>query len=171
MKIRIATQNDINQIAKVHVDSWRSTYKKILSSEYLNSLSYESRAKNWKRRLFSNEFDEFMFVAENERNEIIGFASGCSCNSSPEYDGILYTLYILEEYQKKGIGKLLFNAMVEEFKALGIKSFILWVFDSNSATKFYERMGGERFDERIEEVGGYTLKECSYIFQLHLPNI
>lgn len=165
MKIRIATQNDIDSITKVHIDSWRSTYKEILPNEYLNNLSYESRKNNWKRRLFSNEFEEFMFVAENENNEVIGFSSGCPTNSNSEYNGILYTMYILEDYQKKGIGKLLFNNIVDKFKSLGVQSFILWVFNDNSATKFYEHMGGLKFDERVENIEGCTLKESAYIWK------
>lgn len=41
IKIRIANENNIDKITKAHIDSWRSTYKEILSNEYLNNLSYE----------------------------------------------------------------------------------------------------------------------------------
>lgn len=40
IKIRIANENDIDKITKVHIDSWRSTYKEILPNQYLNNLSY-----------------------------------------------------------------------------------------------------------------------------------
>lgn len=43
MKIRNATEQDAPGIARVHVDSWRATYKEILPSEFLASISYEKR--------------------------------------------------------------------------------------------------------------------------------
>ncbi|WP_330217584.1 hypothetical protein [Planococcus halocryophilus] len=41
MKTRKATEQDAPGIAKVHVDSWKTTYKEILPSAFLTSLSYE----------------------------------------------------------------------------------------------------------------------------------
>lgn len=45
MIIRKATISDAEGIAKVHVDGWRTTYKNILSDEFLNKLLYEQRTK------------------------------------------------------------------------------------------------------------------------------
>ena len=47
MKIRKAVIADVKGIAKVHVDSWKTTYRDIISDEFLNKLSYESREKLW----------------------------------------------------------------------------------------------------------------------------
>ncbi|MBP1084252.1 hypothetical protein ACFFJQ_06655 [Bacillus capparidis] len=43
--IRKATKEDAAEIAKVHVDSWRTTYKNIVSDTYLAQLNYEDREK------------------------------------------------------------------------------------------------------------------------------
>jgi hypothetical protein len=45
MRIRQATIDDVPGIAHVHVASWKSTYKGIISDEYLSKLSVESRIK------------------------------------------------------------------------------------------------------------------------------
>ena len=47
MKIRIATKEDAPDIAKIHVEAWRSAYKGIMPAEYLESLSVEARTKEW----------------------------------------------------------------------------------------------------------------------------
>ncbi|WP_306428702.1 hypothetical protein [Robertmurraya siralis] len=41
MIIREATLSDAEGIAKVHVDSWRTTYKGIVSDVFLEQLSYK----------------------------------------------------------------------------------------------------------------------------------
>ncbi len=72
MKIRKATQQDASGIAKVHVDSWRTTYKNIVPDAFLDSLNYENRTKLWKQ----NVHKMIVFVAEMDDGEIVGFSTG-----------------------------------------------------------------------------------------------
>ena len=51
MIIREATHADIPAIARLHVDSWRTTYKGILPDEFLADLNYEMRERQWQRTL------------------------------------------------------------------------------------------------------------------------
>lgn len=50
--IREAELVDAPGIAKVHVDSWRTTYKNIMSDDFLSHLSYEQRTKLWEKTLY-----------------------------------------------------------------------------------------------------------------------
>lgn len=45
--IRRAIEDDIQGIAKVHVDSWKTTYKGIFADEILDNIAYEKREKQW----------------------------------------------------------------------------------------------------------------------------
>ena len=73
--IRRATIHDASGIAKVHVDSWRTTYTGIVPQEYLDSLDYAARTELWKRQLTESEAHFLiaedtgvlwaLFVAEN----------------------------------------------------------------------------------------------------------
>ena len=45
--IRRAIKDDIQGIAKVHVDSWKATYKGIFADEILDNIAYEKREKQW----------------------------------------------------------------------------------------------------------------------------
>ena len=46
--IRRAIKDDIQGIAKVHVDSWKATYKGIFADEILDNIAYEKRENNGK---------------------------------------------------------------------------------------------------------------------------
>ena len=46
--IRRAIKDDIQGIAKVHVDSWKATYKGIFADEILDNIAYEKRKNNGK---------------------------------------------------------------------------------------------------------------------------
>ena len=72
MQIRKATKNDAEGIAKVHVDSWRTTYKGIIPDDLLFKLSYKNRTELWIKNI--EKEDNFVVLAENPEGEIIGFA-------------------------------------------------------------------------------------------------
>lgn len=108
MIIRKATLNDAAGIAKVHVDSWRSTYRGIVSDDFLSSLSYENREERWKNFMSNNEEQQYLFVAEE--GKFVGFASGGQNRTDVnDYIGELFAIYILEDFQKKGIGRALYR--------------------------------------------------------------
>lgn len=71
MYIRTAILDDAKRIAKVHVDSWRTTYRNIIPDEFLKRLSYEQRTDSWISNI-SRE-GNFVFVAVNNDEEIVGF--------------------------------------------------------------------------------------------------
>lgn len=162
IKIRLATLDDLLGIAKVHIDSWRTTYKGIVADEFIASLTYEW-SKERQRYLIENE-DTFIFVAEDTNGNIVGFASGGpERNNDPIYMGELYAIYLLKEYQSKGIGKQLFNAVIKHLSANGINSLLVLVLEDNTpAIKFYEALGGERVKEGILELEGIQYKDIGY---------
>ena len=47
MRIREASPTDATAIARVHVDSWRTTYAGIVPADYLANLSYVQREQFW----------------------------------------------------------------------------------------------------------------------------
>jgi len=62
--IRVANVPDAAAIAKVHVDSWRTTYTGIVPDEYLAQLSYEQQGQGWRDILSTHGTEEFVYVAE-----------------------------------------------------------------------------------------------------------
>ncbi|WLD94608.1 hypothetical protein [Alkalihalobacillus sp. AL-G] len=71
MKIRRASIQDTEGMAKVHVESWKTTYQGIVADTFLNSLSIEYRKNRWDEMI--NNKNHFVFVAENEHGETSGF--------------------------------------------------------------------------------------------------
>ncbi len=61
--IRRAIKDDIRGIAKVHVDSWKTTYKGIFADEFLENITYEKREKQWEDIFQKEGNHQFRFVA------------------------------------------------------------------------------------------------------------
>lgn len=159
MRIREAVVGDAEGIARVHVDSWRTTYKDIVSDFYLQQLSYEQRAENWRRGIGKNA----LYIAEVESGQIVGFATGGEERTGKyDADGELYAIYLMQEVQVQGIGKKLTHAIAQNLKEQGFSSMLVWVLERNPSKAFYESLGGEVIDEAMIEIGGEEFKEIAY---------
>jgi L-amino acid N-acyltransferase YncA len=160
MKIRKAVITDAKGIAKVHVESWKTTYAKIVPDEYLNNLTYESREQIW----INNISDGGVYVAENNEGEIVGFSSG-GIERSGKYNGFngeLYAIYIFKNYQGQGIGTALVKPIIDEIKAMGLYSMLVLVLEDNISRLFYEALGGKKIDTVEVQITGKKLSELVY---------
>ncbi|MFJ7887647.1 GNAT family N-acetyltransferase [Lysinibacillus xylanilyticus] len=163
MNIRKANSQDAQDIGKVHVDSWRTTYKGILPDDFLNNLSYEQRTELWKKNI--SDATNYVLVAENEQNEIIGFATGATrkTNSVPNATD-LTSIYLLEEYQGIGIGKQLLTEIFAYFKLKGYEKVFVEVLAENKTRNFYEYYGAQYVDNTEIKIGGKVLEELIYVW-------
>ncbi len=161
MPIRQAVSGDAPGIAKVHVDSWRTTYKGIIPDRFLLNLSYEQRTELWDRNIAAA--DNFVVVAENEEGEIVGFADGSkkATNSVPN-SGDLTSIYMLEAYQGKGLGKKLLEPLFEHFRRQGYRKVFVEVLEANKTRYFYEYYGARLIQTVPIVIGGTTLGESIY---------
>jgi L-amino acid N-acyltransferase YncA len=164
MIIREANDSDVAAIAQVHVDTWRTTYRGIMPEDSLAKLSYQKREHSW-RQILGNAADsgQFVYVAEDELGEIVGFANGGPERTGDSvYKGELNAIYILKAYQRKGIGRYLTKAVGKRLAQLDIHSMLAWVLADNPSCRFYEALGGQKVYEKPLERGGVILNEVAY---------
>jgi ribosomal protein S18 acetylase RimI-like enzyme len=159
--VRPANIDDAPAIARVHVASWRSTYRSLMPGDFLDSLSETDYAKRWKR--FIGEGSNRVYVVEDE-SVVVGFASGGRERAGETgYSGELYAVYVLDEFQKRGHGRELVRAVVGGLRELGLEDMIIWVLrDNQPARLFYERLGGVYIRTQPITIGPVTLEEVSY---------
>lgn len=163
--VRPATLADAKAIARVHIDSWRTTYAGILPSDFLANLSYAAREEMWRRNLTEESERNYILVAEQDRR-IVGFVDcGRERSGRPDYAAEVYAIYLIEDHQRMGLGKELFLGAVEWLARLGYESVLVWVAERNPACGFYEAMGGVLVGEKEEQIGKTTIREVAYGWQ------
>ena len=165
IRIRHAKPSDAAALAGVHVDSWGTTYAGIVPQEYLSSFSYCSSQATWNETLETVGDKTSLLVAEDHEDKVIGFAHcGPQWQVDGAYHGEIYSLYLLEEYQRKGVGRRLFLAVTKRLLDDGMSSMLLWVFEANlGARRFYESLEGQNTNRSaVIKIAGSDLVEIAY---------
>jgi len=74
--IRRVSVADAASIAEVHVSSWQTTYRGIISAEFLDNLTCQKQYKSWLHFLAKTDEPIFVYLAEDEQGKVIGFVAG-----------------------------------------------------------------------------------------------
>jgi ribosomal protein S18 acetylase RimI-like enzyme len=155
-KIREVTQEtvaqDIPQVLQVLVQSSQTTYLGLLEQSSLDNLTVNNNSSNLRRDAAQKVIgiEHYLFVATLETGEIVGYAY-CGRNNFSEVasDSELYNLYLRKDYQGHGIGRELFESSKNRLREQGFQTMFLWCAKETPACGFYDKMGGERVDERM----------------------
>lgn len=166
IEIRNATPEDAEQIAKVHVKSWQTTYQKIVDEEVLSAMNWEDRVENWRETIKSLGSQATILVAvENDR--IVGFLSGGQARQTLENcDAEIYAIYLLEESRGKGVGRQLISKYFNWLTENGFHSCFVWIAKENPYRSFYLSVGAEKTDlEGISRVRSNKIPTVAYIWK------
>ncbi|MEK9645572.1 MAG: GNAT family N-acetyltransferase [Alphaproteobacteria bacterium] len=162
--IRPAEARDAAAIARIHVESWQSTYAGLLPDEILVNLdSAQHEARWWRHVLGRFRRNHFVYVAEAPSEGVVGFASaGPSRQTALPYRGEVYTIYLRDDYHGNGIGKQLFASTVAGVQEARGPSVIVWCLSANPSRFFYEHRGGSLVARRTGKVGVSPVEEVGY---------
>ena len=145
MLIRRAVLSDAPGIARVDVDSWRSTYAGLVPDDFLASYDYSER-EGARRTLLADE-SRVTYVAEHRRNGIVGFLSGGpSRMDDMTHAGELYAIYLLEQYQRQGIGRRL------------VRELCTWLLSQGHDLHVHVGPRGKPFSPLLRVAGRYRVQ-------------
>ncbi|SMF77526.1 GNAT family N-acetyltransferase [Pseudobacteriovorax antillogorgiicola] len=152
--VRPLSQVHARQTAHVHIDSWRDAYWSIMPIEVFEQQSYSDKESFW-FKLLAAASDRSRYLGLFSGEHLMGFASiGPSRFEKPGWDGELLALYLPQNYQGNGFGRVLWNAAAAQLKALGFKAVMCWVLERNlAAIGFYKAMGFKLLNYQKEDDG------------------
>jgi ribosomal protein S18 acetylase RimI-like enzyme len=143
MQIREARESDVDDIARLHAESWRTAYRGALSDAYLDGPIEAERSALWRGRLEQPAGNQFVVVAESA-GKMVGFA--CAYGGEDQKWGtFLDNLHVTPDRKRRGIGAQLMGAVAAwSARIYPGQGIYLWVLQSNfAAQRFYQRLGGE----------------------------
>ena len=162
MIVRAATRDDCDAIAALHAASWQSTYRQILSDDYLDHHVTEDRQDLWAARfakfdqrkhhvtIAMDDADDHDVSAAASHSPIAGFVC-VLLDEEPELGALLDNLHVSPERHRQGIGRRLMASAAHWVASMQPDwAMHLWVYEANAKTvAFYRSTGGEQVDHRV----------------------
>jgi ribosomal protein S18 acetylase RimI-like enzyme len=158
--IRPARPGDARGIARLDVETWRSTYAGLLSPTYLVGLSPRRREIGWHYVIQREPRD--VRVATAADGTLLGFGSCGPSRDDRRFAGEVFTLYVAPDWQNRGIGRALLLALFRRLVAVERPSALIWVLRDNPGRFFYERLGGRQVGRKFFSVAGTAVEAVAY---------
>jgi ribosomal protein S18 acetylase RimI-like enzyme len=169
--VRRARPSDAPLIGAVHVAAWRSAYPGILPETYLARLSVVRHVVQYDRQIRAGG-GVYVAVAsgpdvpEGAAPRLVGFTTvgrgraklpgGCTA------DGEIETLYVLDDWRDRGVGRRLIRTGAAHLAASGSRAAFLWVLSGNPSRWFYERLGGKAVAQSLTAVAGVAVPQTAF---------
>ncbi len=155
VSVREGNFEDVDQIAEIHVHAWQDAYKDILPQNFLDGLSAERRANQWRESIKVNQSNgqNGLFVV-SDGNKIYGFAA-CGAARDKDFSGYgeLFAIYVSPEYQKHGYGSKLFEKVRSFLVNKGFNRAYVWSLEKNTpAHKAYEKWGASKISGQTKPI-------------------
>lgn len=160
MQIRPSQEADAHSISSIYIQTWQDTYLGLVPFGYLYNMSVSRLEQGFINELKSNTV--IGYVAEDS-GEVVGFVSGgYERRGDVVYNGEIYALYVLKNFQRQGIGAELVSALVNRLNHFGIYSMLVWVLEHNPYRQFYEKLSGMYLRRQQMSFAGEMLDTVAY---------
>jgi ribosomal protein S18 acetylase RimI-like enzyme len=163
-RVRPATPGDAAAIARIRVDSWRTTYAGMIPATILDRMDV-SRNEAWISGLIEEPPPRATLVVEGPDHTVKGYALAAPCRDDdvPGF-GEIEAIYLEPAARGSGLGRPLLEAATGTLAGSGFETAVLWVLTANEgARRFYER-AGFRPDGSTRDIDfdGTPLEEIRY---------
>lgn len=138
--VRPAEVEDAPALARVHVESWRETYRGLMSDEILDDPAFIARREQFWTALLTEGKNAVATAVLSGR--IVGVAmAGPARDPDASWEKQLYVLYTYAAVHGQGAGTGLLTAVIGP-----ADSAALWVADPNPRAQAFYRRHGFDFD-------------------------
>jgi diamine N-acetyltransferase len=154
MKIRIATESDIEQLCKIGKRTFVETYGEQNTPENLQNYLEEK----FNEKQISDEIltDETIFLLVELNNETIGYAKmRVNLAENPDPKSLeIERIYIEKAFHGQKLGATLMQECINVSREKGYQSLWLGVWEYNpKAINFYKKWGFEIYGTHIFQLG------------------
>jgi ribosomal protein S18 acetylase RimI-like enzyme len=174
ISVRRARPADAASIGAVHVAAWRSAYPGILPDDFLSRLSAPRQAAYYDHAIRDDRRTAVHVASvsgidlgpRGGASRIVGFASSGRARGAQAAlaDGEIETLYVLDDFRERGLGRRLLRAAALHLAEQGCRSAFVWVLRDNPSRWFYARLGGRPLAEDSIRVAGTAVMQTAYVW-------
>jgi GNAT superfamily N-acetyltransferase len=167
VSVRAARPDDVAEIARIQLDTWRAAYAQIVPAAVLGSLSAEIAQDAWRQAVTAPPSPQHRVLVAQERDLRVGFvAFGPADDLQPEDPDPATTLalgplLVEPRWGRRGHGSRLLAAAVEHARGDGMARAIAWIPERDAASREFFVSAGWAPDglARALDTGAGELRE------------
>ena len=162
--IRTMEIEDAEAVTDILIDSWQTSYRGIVSNEYLDNMDKGILADRRRK-----QYRDYIVAVSEGR--IVGYCWYVNDNSFTkdisEIDSEVIALYVDPKLKRQGLGRRMLSYVIDDLKKQGRKNMIIWCLKENyPSRKFYEKMGGMIIGEHMTNIGYKDYEEVGFLYKL-----
>lgn len=164
IEYRFALPSDEAAIAELHADSWRRTFRGLVSDRYLDEDVTKERADVWRRRFADpDRGTRTITIVARQRGELVGFIHSV-LDEDPVWGTLLDNLHVRYGYHGRGIARRLIATSAAVLQERGRNTLYLSVLRANDrARTLYEALGGRLVETSVwDSPGGVAVPNLLY---------
>lgn len=148
VSVRPATADDVAELARIQLDTWRLAYQTVLPAEILQSLSTDDIAPSWHAAITSPPTLSHHVLVAMEGAHRVGFtafgpdADRQPQDPEPETTAAVSMLLVEPRWGRRGHGSRLLAAVADLARAAGVNRLVAWVPVADTASLQFYRSAG-----------------------------
>jgi ribosomal protein S18 acetylase RimI-like enzyme len=162
--------SDAQEIAKLHYETWRTSYLNLVDDKILDFPTLESKKILWDKLIRDQNLPNRGPLVLKSGAKIVGVINidKSKDEDSDSSTGEITNIYVDKNYSGKGGGKLLLSKGLEQCSLAGWDKVTLWVLENNTKARGFFENFGFRWDlsQRVDYIADLPIFEVRYIFDL-----
>ena len=164
--LREANAGDAEAIAALHTDSWRRTYRGMMSDAFLDGGALDDRQRVWRERLGTPDAERLVVVAD-AGGRLAGFVCVFARGDAEGWGAYIDNLHVAHDWQGRGLGHALMRRagewVCDTQPGVGV---YLYVMEANAhARAFYDRLGAQNVETLMHtDPAGGSAPNCRYVW-------
>ena len=158
VSVRPAGADDVAELARIQVETWRAAYQGVLPAAVLDSLSVDAAESAWLAAVRAAAPQHHVLVAL-EQSWRVGFAA----LAPDEAPGtvVLGPILVEPRWGRRGHGSRLLSAAIDHARGDGMTTAYAWIPEADEATKDFLASAGWEPDGTVRglDTGAGELRE------------
>jgi GNAT superfamily N-acetyltransferase len=167
VSVRPARADDVTEIARIQIDTWRTGYAKILPAAVLEALSTEAAQTAWNTAVAFTPSARHHVLIALEKDSRVGFAACAPADDlqpddpDPDHTVAVGPLLVEPRWGRRGHASRLLAAVVDHARADGMTRAVIWIPEADTASLEFLVSAGWQPDglARALDTGAGELRE------------
>ncbi|PZS35409.1 MAG: N-acetyltransferase [Pseudonocardiales bacterium] len=167
VSVRPARQDDVAEIARIQVETWRASYLAILPASVIESLSVELAQQAWQQAVAAPPTPRHHVLVAQEQQAVVGFVAFGPADDlepadpDPEATAALGPLLVEPRWGRRGHGSRLLAAAVDLARVDAMARAIAWIPEGDVVSRAFLESAGWAPDglARALDTGAGELRE------------